>query len=186
MVSKTQRLLDKNSFAITRGHDFVEIDGVKWATCNLGAKSPEDPGLYFRWGDEKGVYADEFGAEVGKFTVLKYDIIRKWDNCPVQALWGGKWRMPTSDEFLSLLKMHTLENNNINAILQKDGKKLYFPRGGFLGTIHNDYGRQACFWTNEIFSDECAFSINIDVRGKCNKECDYKYFGLNIRPVLGV
>ena len=185
MTDKTQRLLNKNSYAVTRGHDFVEINGVKWATCNLGAESPEDPGLYFRWGDGKGIYTDEFRVEEKKFTDQTYNVIRKWDNCPVQALWGGKWRMPTPDEFLNLLKACTLKNK-VDIILQKDGKELYFPRGGFLGGFHNQYRRLACFWTNEAFSVECAFSINIDINCKCYRECDFKYFGLNIRPVLDV
>ena len=34
------------------GHKFVEMgDGLKWATCNVGAEKPEDYGDYYAWGE---------------------------------------------------------------------------------------------------------------------------------------
>ena len=36
------------------GHDYVDLglpSGTLWATCNIGADSPEDYGLYFAWGE---------------------------------------------------------------------------------------------------------------------------------------
>ena len=34
------------------GHKYVEMgDGLKWATCNVGASKPEDYGDYFAWGE---------------------------------------------------------------------------------------------------------------------------------------
>ena len=33
------------------GYEYVEIGGIKWAVCNVGAKKPTDSGLYFQWGD---------------------------------------------------------------------------------------------------------------------------------------
>ena len=99
MVNKTGRLLDKNSYAVTRGHDFVEIGGVKWATCNLGANSPEDPGLYFRWGDDKGVYPSE--ALPHMFDTDEPIITEPYIDA-AKSLWGGKWRVPTPEEFSKL------------------------------------------------------------------------------------
>lgn len=39
------------------GHEYVDLglpSGVKWATCNVGATSPEDYGDYFAWGETVG------------------------------------------------------------------------------------------------------------------------------------
>ena len=34
------------------GHEYVDLGlSVKWATCNVGAESPEDYGDYFAWGE---------------------------------------------------------------------------------------------------------------------------------------
>lgn len=33
--------------------------GIKWASCNVGATKPEEPGKYFQWGDTLGYTGDE-------------------------------------------------------------------------------------------------------------------------------
>lgn len=39
------------------GHDYVEMgDGLKWATCNVGAQQPWDCGDYFAWGEVEPYY----------------------------------------------------------------------------------------------------------------------------------
>ena len=35
-------------------HDYVLVNGLKWATMNVGASSPTDCGNYFAWGEIKG------------------------------------------------------------------------------------------------------------------------------------
>lgn len=35
-------------------HEYVDLGlSVKWATCNIGANSPEDYGDYYSWGGDK-------------------------------------------------------------------------------------------------------------------------------------
>ena len=39
------------------GYEYVDLglpSGLKWATCNVGASSPEEYGLYFAWGETTG------------------------------------------------------------------------------------------------------------------------------------
>ena len=38
---------------ILNGYEFVDMgtNGVLWATCNLGASSPEEYGNYYAWGE---------------------------------------------------------------------------------------------------------------------------------------
>ena len=39
------------------GHEYVDLglpSGIKWAACNIGAKTPEENGMYFSWGDVEG------------------------------------------------------------------------------------------------------------------------------------
>ena len=36
------------------GHEYVEIGGIKWATCNVGANNPKDYGWYFFWAGTTG------------------------------------------------------------------------------------------------------------------------------------
>ena len=42
------------------GHDYVDMgEAGIWATCNVGATSPEQSGLYFQWGDTQGYTAEQ-------------------------------------------------------------------------------------------------------------------------------
>ena len=104
------------------GHSYVDLglpSGTKWATCNIGASSPEEFGDYYAWGEvtpnEKvdGVPSwDRYGWR----TYLDGNIARDSD-CgtdrdllkgmtdiagtqydAAKANWGGKWRMPTYDQ----------------------------------------------------------------------------------------
>ena len=108
------------------GHECVEINGVKWATMNIGANSVTDYGLYFQWGDTQGYTAEQVGSGSGqkafKWTDYKYGNgtsspdatgMTKYNSTDgktaldasddaVQVAWGGRWRMPTTAEYAAL------------------------------------------------------------------------------------
>ena len=109
-----------------KGHEYVEIGGLKWATMNIGASKPSDYGLYFQWGDTQGYTAEQVGSgegqkyfggadyKYGNGTVspgatgmTKYNetdgktVLEAVDDAAV-ANWGGSWRMPTRAEFKAL------------------------------------------------------------------------------------
>ena len=108
-------------------HDYVEINGIKWATCNVGANNPEEPGLYFQWGDYKGYDGSEIGENEGqkpfKWEDYKFSLGRsnpkpasfsKYNNIVgsknvldliddgARVNWSGHWRMPTYYDVKSL------------------------------------------------------------------------------------
>ena len=112
------------------GHEYVEIGGLKWATMNIGATSPEQAGLYFAWGETQGYTVEQVGSgegqkyfgwadykygngtslpdptEMAKY-MTKYNstdgltTLEAVDDAAV-ANWGGSWRIPTTDEFQAL------------------------------------------------------------------------------------
>ena len=50
-------VLDDNIVEVPSKYEFVDLglpSGTKWASCNVGATSPEESGLFFQWGDTKG------------------------------------------------------------------------------------------------------------------------------------
>ena len=148
-VSKTGELLAKNEGTATvtvtahNGlsascevivylHDFVEMgDGLKWATCNVGANSPEQYGDYFAWGETEPKedyswatykhmltgqsdwkYITKYQTEDGTTDALwYYDGIFTGDgktelepeDDAATANWGEGWRMPTDAEWTNLL-----------------------------------------------------------------------------------
>lgn len=70
LLSRLERKLDElqkehelimreMGMTITKGHDYVDLglpSGLKWATCNVGANSPEEYGDYFAWGETEPYY----------------------------------------------------------------------------------------------------------------------------------
>ena len=119
------------------GHDYVEMgDGLKWATCNVGAQQPWDCGDYFAWGevepyylpgysqmdgywrDGKGAGYDSASYRYRGFTKYcpdpQYGYDGYWDSLtslqPIDDAatqhWGASWRMPTIPEW------EKLENSN--------------------------------------------------------------------------
>ncbi|MBR4001508.1 MAG: hypothetical protein IKI89_03970 [Bacteroidales bacterium] len=120
-------LQDKNEI---NGHKFVLMgDGLKWATCNVGASSPEGFGDYFAWGINETYYSSldpltwkDWVAEDGysylsnkyfkktesDYLALKYTdedgkTVLEPEDDAATANWGGSWRTPTEEEWGRLL-----------------------------------------------------------------------------------
>ena len=73
------------------GHEFVDLGlSVKWATMNVGADSPEDPGRFIAW----GWTSDSYYSGTDKTLPLEYDVAHE--------AFGGDWRMPTIEEIKEL------------------------------------------------------------------------------------
>lgn len=112
-------LTDVYSDGTEAGHNYVDLgltSGTKWATVNIGAETPQDYGNYYAWGE---IYTKEnykwstykYGSgeneltkyctseEYGKddFTDSKTTLDNTDDAVIVK--WGGKWCIPTKDQF---------------------------------------------------------------------------------------
>lgn len=112
-------------------HEYVEMgDGLKWATCNLGASKPEEVGDYIAWGEVEPFYSSYdplvwkegcgyYGYEHNRlyiydiregssFRILKYNssdgktVLEPADDA-ASVNWGGAWRTPTEEEWIALL-----------------------------------------------------------------------------------
>ncbi|MCQ2153480.1 MAG: fibronectin type III domain-containing protein [Bacteroidales bacterium] len=103
---------------------------VFWATCNLGAISPEEYGRYYMWADKQEVSAADIGrgwescpyhtgsdSETGWTKYVLSDKASYWsgsgspdnkrvldpDDDVAHVKLGGKWRMPTDAEWDELV-----------------------------------------------------------------------------------
>ena len=53
-ASENTTLMAKFVIRLINGYEWVNLglpSGLKWATCNVGATSPEDCGGYYAWGE---------------------------------------------------------------------------------------------------------------------------------------
>ncbi|MGM9818180.1 MAG: hypothetical protein ACI30B_04270, partial [Paludibacteraceae bacterium] len=98
---------------LTAIFDYAAVDlglSVKWATCNVGAATPEEAGNYYAWGEiatketyEWSNYSDtsDGGSTFIKYTTDGKTVLDLEDDAAAVKL-GGKWRMPTDAEWTEL------------------------------------------------------------------------------------
>lgn len=138
------------------GHDYVDLglpSGTLWATCNVGANSPEEYGDYFAWGETEP--KSDYNWSSYKWCNGEYKQLTKYCNNayfgsngytdtltilqPVDdaatANWGENWRMPTKQECEELC-LHTTSTwttlNGINGYLltASNNNSLFMPASG--------------------------------------------------------
>ena len=153
--------------------------GIKWASFNVGASRPEDPGDFFAWGETepKQVYSWSTykWCEGSANTLTKYNTlssrgfvdnktILELDDDVAHVRWGGSWRMPTKEEYNELFENCTwslLDQNDESVIVltsKINAETLIIP----------EYG---CFWHSTI-----------DFQNKDGSN-DWRYIKYCVRPV---
>lgn len=156
---------EPNTSGTLDGHDYVDLGlSVKWATCNIGAYSPESYGSYFAWGEtsEKNFY-DYSNYAFYKSTNygFKYTYVSSGDISGTRydaacSKWGGSWRMPTKAEYEELekkcvSKWITYKGIKGRLYTSPNGNSIFFPAAG----IKDDYETEdlavcGLYWTSTI------------------------------------
>ena len=181
--------------------------GRKWATCNVGASSPEEYGGYYAWGEteEKSNYdwSTYKWCNGSENTMTKYCIHSYYgtvDNKTVldpeddvaHIKWGGDWRMPTTDEQRELLNNCDWEWTTLNGVkgykvIGPNGNSIFLPAAGFrYGTDIDDRVDNGNYWSSSLYCNDEYFAYNSDFY--CSTY-DYwhgnRSLGRTVRPVLG-
>lgn len=190
-----------NSLTLAQGchnsHEYVDLglpSGLKWATMNVGASSPEDYGHYFAWGEVELKYDFNSGNSATFNRVIgniggnpQYDVAR--------AKWGDSWRMPTKEEFQELLiycewNFTTLGRHKGYMVTGPNGNKIFFPAAGICSSdypkkwagVNGYYWSSTPYAVHESTSTAYGFTYSEDVIlpkiGLFGR-----YEGLTVRPV---
>ncbi len=177
----------------SNGHDYVDLglpSGLKWATCNVGASSPEQYGDYYAWGEieTKGEYSNENskarGKSIGDISGnSNYDVAR--------AKWGGKWRMPTMEELEELNSKCTWQwttQKGINGykVTGPNGNSIFMPAAGCReGSSLSSAGEYGYYWSSTPDDSnyfDCLLIFSSSYHDVDMSPC---LLGLSVRPVLG-
>lgn len=143
-------------------YDYVDLglpSGLLWATCNVGADSPEDYGDYFAWGETspKTMYNESTyqyyqycNSHLYLWLLTKYcnnsnygfngfvddltTLLPEDDAATVN--WGENWRMPTKEEWEELYNNTTCIWTTQNEVYGKlftatNGNSLFLPAAGY-------------------------------------------------------
>lgn len=140
------------------GYEYEDLglpSGTKWATCNIGANSPEESGDYYAWGDIK--IKDRYPYLQSRTTCKIIDNIKgnpEYD--AAQAIWGEPWSIPTEDELTELKDNCTWEWTLLNGVYgyKVAGSKgtIFLPAVGYrhedkvMGKM--DFLREGRYWSS--------------------------------------
>ena len=149
------------------GHEYVDLglpSGLRWATCNSGAGSPEEYGNYLDFGEAK------------------------------DATWGGNWRCPTKSEWEELKSncAWTWTNKDgVNGykVVGSNGNSIFLPAAGYIFGTSPDYvGSSGYYWSstpgNSNYGSDYAYYFYFDSSGQMMMEHIYRSCGLSVRLVL--
>ena len=178
------------------GHYYVDLglpSGVKWATCNVGASSPEDYGDYFAWGETspKAEYTWENSVTFGE---QMSDISGNAQHDAATANWGGSWRMPTNDEMQELVdhcEWEWTEVNGVNGsrVIGPNGSCIFLPAAGYRdGSSLYLAGYFGYYWSStpdDGGDDNSAFYLGFGFDNGYGLVFWYgnRYDGLTVRPI---
>jgi hypothetical protein len=186
-------------------HDYVDLGlSVKWATCNVGADSPEDYGDYFAWGETSpkstynwstykwGDYENftKYNTKSGFDTVDNKNQLDLSDDA-ARANWGGSWRMPTHDEFMELIEKCSWTWTTQNGVKgykvtsKTNGNSLFLPAAGYrYGSSLLSAGSYGYYWSSSLYSDDPDYARCVYFYSSCvDWHYTYRCFGHSVRPV---
>ncbi len=184
--------------------------GIKWASCNVGATTPEGYGDYFAWGETatkedfsstnykyknsannkltKYCYMSSYGDD--GFTDDK-TVLEPADDAAT-ANWGKEWRMPTDAEWTELRENCTwtwTTQNGVNGHLvtsKTNSNAIFLPAAGWRSdTNHYLAGDQGYYWSSSLYelnNPYTAWRISTDKDG-VNRDYGSRPYGLSVRPV---
>lgn len=193
------------------GHEYVDLglpSGTLWATCNVGATTPEGYGNYYAWGETET--KDIYDWSTYKWCNGNYKQLTKYcrkshygDNGftdelthlqlsddAARANWGGDWRMPTKAEWQELLNFTTHMEMTRNGVkgrlfIGSNGATLFLPAAGYRedGSLKAD-GRFGCYCSSFFGGLERAWYL-FCVSGMCRMQAIMctRDAGLSVRPV---
>jgi hypothetical protein len=188
-----------NFTAGTGGHAYVDLglpSGLLWATCNVGADTPEGYGDYFAWGETepKSVYTWSTyqygdGETFTKYTGSDGLTTLLAEDDAATANWDNGWRMPTQSEFQELLDNTTVtwtQQNGVNGRLftASNGNSLFLPAAGYrFGSDHA--GGNGDYWSSSLYTvypySAWDFSFDSDYYGMTYY--GYRSYGQSVRAV---
>lgn len=193
-------------------NDYVDLglpSGTLWATCNVGANSPEDYGDYFAWGETepKDYYdwsaykwCDDYNH--GAFTLSKYCTTTAYglvdnkkeldpEDDAATVNMGPEWRTPSVEHLQELSHNCTWRMTTRNGVYGllgtgPNGNTIFLPAAGNrLEESLVDEGFWGYYWSRTLWdNDLTAYNMFVEYRGMgYGYHIGNRYCGYNVRAV---
>lgn len=171
-----------------RAVDFVDLglpSKTLWANMNVGATSPEDPGLYLAWGETEA--KSEYSWATYKWCDGTKSIMTKYVSSADHGEVDGKYFLdaeddaaadsannigsPTVEELSELLNdesltwtIDTVNSRKCVRVTGANGNFIQIPAGGFkTGTRTSTDNSACCLWSNGLTTTQASYYYNANV-----------------------
>ena len=203
--------LEGTNEEIKEEHEWVDLglpSGTLWATCNVGASSPEEYGDYFAWGETEP--KNDYSWSTYKYckgsssTMTKYctnssygTVDNKTELEPsddaATANWGSNWQMPSLEQCKELINSSyttttwtTMNGVNGRMIVSKsNGNSIFLPAAGYrddtsLGSAVSD----GYDWSRSLGASYGYYAYYLYFNSSGIGTSSYgRYCGRSVRPV---
>lgn len=193
------------------GEEAIAVDmglpsGTLWCDRNVGAKSPEDYGAFFSWGNTDPHYPNRdnmdwgddddgfdysFDSDTYEKTAgykLEGNIDMAHDAARVNM--GEPWQMPTEEQIKELFDNCDWVRKTINGIngylvtSKINGNVVFFPASGYgYGTTWSNRGASGYYWSSSWYSARDARYLLFSSDGVYAQSTFSRYGGFAVRPV---
>ena len=210
-VTQTTTVYIENE-AISNYHYYVDLglpSGTLWATCNVGADTPEGYGDYFAWGETTP--KDRYSLSTYQYCGGADNTMTKYCNNPNHGLhgftdnlttlqpeddaatanWGDGWRMPTQAEWQELLDNTTMTwttQNGVNGRLftASNGNSLFLPAAGDRWNSGlSGAGSDGFYFSSSLYTDNANYAWGFYYFDSGEYYLDFytRVGGASVRPV---
>ena len=144
------------------GHDYVDLglpSGLKWATCNVGATSPEESGAYRIW------------------SATTYDWGNNW-RMPTKD---------DFQELINNCTWSWITQNGVNGIefTSSNGNRIFLPAAGYgSGSTLYDFGSAGFYWSSTSYDIYNSFPLLFNHNGCSVTDYMSREYSLSIRLVF--
>ena len=207
-VSGNRNLLAFFYNYISGAYQYVDLglpSGLMWATCNVGAETPEGYGNYYAWAETqpKSTYTwNTYQYCHGSSTTFTKYCNKSYygyngftDNLTTllpeddaaTANWGADWRMPTRTEWSELYNNTVSTWATLNGVRGKlytasNGNGIFLPTGGrYAGSYLSGVGISGHYWSSSL--DDAPSRARDFTFGENSYLENYRYYGQSVRAV---
>ena len=194
------------------GHAYVDLglpSGTLWATCNVGATTPEGYGNYYAWGETttKSTYnwSTYRYCNGSESTITKYCNNSNYGNNgftdylttlqlsddAARANWGGDWRIPTKAEWEELKDNTTVTWTTQNGVYGRkftasNGNSLFLPAAGSCRNGSLDFaGSYGLYSSSSLSTDRPSRAWHLEFSSDyCSTTYSDRRYGIPVRAVL--
>ena len=203
--------LEGTNEEIKEEHEWVDLglpSGTLWATCNVGANSPEEYGDYFAWGETEP--KNDYSWSTYKYCKGTTDTMTKYCNRSSYGTvdnkielepsddaatvnWGSDWQMP-SDEQCDELYNSSYTTTTWTTLNGKYGRKItsksnsnsiFLPAAG--GREHTSLSGAGVFgnyWSRSLYTSNSSDAYGQGFNSSTiSTGSIFRRYGLSVRPV---